>query len=125
MPRLAGGLAGVVLCFVVLLCCVVLAGWMELKTPEGKVYYQNSISKTTQWARPSPPKAKAAANDATQLNTATYNSTPSPPVGGAAGNSSICTQRRVCVGRGAKRRGASPGVPPKARKGGDEVALGV
>eukprot|EP00752_Nemacystus_decipiens_P003934 g3602.t1 len=56
-------------------------GWMELKTPEGKVYYQNSISKTTQWARPAPPKADTTA---TQLNTANHNSTRSAPAGGGA-----------------------------------------
>ncbi|CAN0577887.1 unnamed protein product, partial [Laminaria digitata] len=27
---------------------------MELKTVEGKVYYQNSILKITQWTRPDP-----------------------------------------------------------------------
>ncbi|CAN0139370.1 unnamed protein product, partial [Ectocarpus sp. 4 AP-2014] len=53
-------------------------GWIELKTAEGKTYYQNSISKTTQWNRPEPTKAVAA------LKTATYNSTSSPAVGGAA-----------------------------------------
>eukprot|EP00903_Cladosiphon_okamuranus_P005757 g5709.t2 len=39
-------------------------GWMELKTPEGKLYYQNSITKTTQWARPSLPKAGASQHNA-------------------------------------------------------------
>ncbi|CAM9444576.1 unnamed protein product, partial [Hapterophycus canaliculatus] len=64
-------------------------GWMVLRTAEGKLYYQNSITRTTQWNRPEPPepptpKAATAAETAKQLNTATYNSTPSPPIGGAA-----------------------------------------
>ncbi|CBJ27893.1 ubiquitin-protein ligase [Ectocarpus siliculosus] len=53
-------------------------GWIELKSATGKTYYQNSISKTTQWNRPEPTKAVAA------LKTATYNSTSSPAVEGAA-----------------------------------------
>ncbi|CAN0585666.1 unnamed protein product, partial [Ectocarpus sp. 12 AP-2014] len=46
--------------------------WIELKTAAGKTYYQNSISKTTQWNRPEPTKAVAAPK------TVTYNSTSSP-----------------------------------------------
>ncbi len=28
------------------------AGWVEMKTPEGKVYYANTATKQTQWERP-------------------------------------------------------------------------
>lgn len=42
-------------------------GWIELKTPAGKTYYQDSIKKTTQWSRPGAPlpekKPKAKAPD--------------------------------------------------------------
>ncbi len=27
-------------------------GWVKLATPEGKAYYQNSVTKTTQWDKP-------------------------------------------------------------------------
>ncbi|CAM9351287.1 unnamed protein product [Scytosiphon promiscuus] len=61
-------------------------GWMELRTAEGKVYYQNGITRTTQWNRPEPPEPPTpkAADTAKQMKTATYNSTPSPLIGGAA-----------------------------------------
>ncbi|CAN0526434.1 unnamed protein product, partial [Ectocarpus sp. 12 AP-2014] len=59
--------------------------WIELKTAAGKTYYQNSISKTTQWNRPEPTKAVVAPK------TVTYNSTSSPAVGGAAGWEKVMT----------------------------------
>lgn len=78
---------------------------MELKTGDGKVYYQNSILKITQWTRPDPdpdtdpaPETKtvvavAAANEAArrgdevetkaaaaaELHTVSYNSMPAAP----------------------------------------------
>lgn len=55
-------------------------GWIELKTPEGKMYYQNSITKTTQWNRPGPPEP------ATPKVAVIDNSSPSPVAGGAAGD---------------------------------------
>jgi len=59
---------------------------VELKTADGKVYYQDNITKTTQWGRPSPPKEAAIDS---QLKTATCNSTPSHPIGGAAGKKDL------------------------------------
>ena len=33
-------------------------GWIQLLSPDGKVYYQNNITKTTQWERPKLGEAK-------------------------------------------------------------------
>lgn len=65
---------------------------MELRTTEGKIYYQNSNLKITQWERPvtvAPAGQRTIAGLAgeapTQLDTATYNSKCCPSAAGAAG----------------------------------------
>lgn len=63
---------------------------MELKTPEGKVYYQNSILKITQWSRPVPAEEDPGT---TKPDNAT-GTQPQTAIGGAAGE---WKWRRECM----------------------------
>eukprot|EP01083_Nonionella_stella_P038114 103792_1 len=52
------------------------SGWIQLQTPDGKTYYQNDLTKTTQWERPSlppdpPPASFVQSSPSPYLNTET------------------------------------------------------
>ena len=41
-------------------------GWEDRRTPNGRVYYVNHVTKTTQWSRPTLPASSA--NSSSQVN---------------------------------------------------------
>ncbi|KAJ6221143.1 hypothetical protein RDWZM_006955 [Blomia tropicalis] len=52
-------------------------GWTECRTSNGRTYYMNHVTRTTQWDRPTQPASSATTTNTTAI-TASYNSAPPP-----------------------------------------------
>lgn len=53
-------------------------GWEERKTPDGRVYYVNHVTRTTQWSRPTQPASQTAVVTNGQNGTETIQTPPGP-----------------------------------------------
>lgn len=91
-------------------------GWEERKTPNGRVYYVNHVTKSTQWERPTAPATLPPTEDAT----------PSPNgVHTAESEAASATPTAACASKSPTNNGLSNGTTnePISRRHSSEILL--